>query len=526
MMRTGNSPFQPRVACTRALLGASLLSVFLLPGCQTPQQNSEPKSEKSEQQLTLEKFRELLAKGSLQPVQETEQDPYNRTSPDMDEDVFGRAAEEARQQLDKPQSQPESAQPESAQPESVRTEPAPPASAPTEPAPTEPAPNQPIGAGVAVPSYEFPQNPYLEFGKRIQVWQDAGLITKPFPLRVGTGKKLLDLLTAYGNFPIWKPEEGAQTRDKVRIDLLEKWDMELLSDTRAVMVNEGNPVPIADWLVITSGFEQLKEVESFINIFAAGVPQIEIEAKIVEVTTSDSLDLGVRPLDLSTPIFGFPDHTFVRSFTYNLPNASSISNADSLLTLSSVQNSLEFNAVLEALATFQNVAIQSRPKIAVREGARADIQNTQKLPYYSVGNIAPDGKVAAGLMFEEVGIKLYVIPRVVGTRTVALSIDVEASQESGSATTFTLQNGQTISNPIITKRSARTVVYLEPGQAVILGGLISERKVEQENKVPFLGDIPLLGYLFRSKLQRKEQSNVLFFIRPRILQGSDLHREF
>ncbi|MFM7281214.1 MAG: hypothetical protein ACKO32_05480, partial [Planctomycetia bacterium] len=366
-----------------------MLSVFLLPGCQTPQQNSEPKSEKSEPQLTLEKFRELLAKGSLQPVQEAEQDPYNRTSPDMDEDVFGRAEEEARQKLDKPQSPPESAPPQAAPPESVRTEPAPADSsptvpapadssptvpAPTVPAPTVPAPTVPLGAGVAVPSYEFPQNPYLEFGKRIQVWQDAGLITKPFPLRVGTGKKLMDLLNAYGNFPIWKPEEGAQTRDKVRIDLLEKWDMELLSDTRAVMVNEGNSVPLADWLVITSGFEQLKEVESFINIFAAGVPQIEIEAKIVEVTTSDSLDLGVRPLDLSTPIFGFPDHTFVRSFTYNLPNASSIANADSLLTLSSVQNSLEFNAVLEALATFQNVAIQSRPKIAVREGARADIQ--------------------------------------------------------------------------------------------------------------------------------------------------------
>lgn len=512
MMRTGNSPLQPREACLRALLVGFVLFGTLLSACQTPQQDSDSKSEKSEQQLTLEKFRELLAQGSLRPVEETEQDPYNRTSPDMDEDVFGRAAEEARQQLDKPQAASDSSAPQ-------------PAAAEGTPPVTQPV-TQPNGSGVPLPGYEFPQNPYLEFGKRIQVWQDAGLITKPFPLRVGTGKKLLDLLTAYGNFPIWKPEEGAQTRDKVRIDLLEKWDMELLSDTRAVMVNEGNSVPLADWLVITSGFEQLKEVESFINIFAAGVPQIEIEAKIVEVTTSDSLDLGVRPIDLSTPIFGFPDHTFVRSFTYNLPNASSIANADSLLTLSSVQNSMEFNAVLEALATFQNVAIQSRPKIAVREGARADIQNTQKLPYYSVGNIAPDGKVAAGLMFEEVGIKLYVIPRVVGTRTVALSIDVEASQESGSATTFTLQNGQTISNPIITKRSARTVVYLEPGQAVILGGLISERKVEQENKVPLLGDIPLLGYLFRSKLQRKEQSNVLFFIRPRILQGSDLHREF
>lgn len=478
--------------------GTRLLLLGLLTvACQNSKPAEETPSRKEEQQLTLDKFRELLAQGSLQPVRETEQDPFNRTSPDMDEDVFAKAAKELEEK-----------------------QPAAPAA--QQPATEAAKPEQPP----APAAYEFPENPYLVFGKRIQVFQDSGLITKPFPLRVGTGKKLLDLLTAYGNFPLWKPEDGSQTRETVRLDLLEKWDIELLSDTRKVAEAEVTSVPIADWLMVTSGFEQLKEVESFINIFAAGVPQIEIEAKIVEVTTSDSLDLGVRPTDLTTPIFGFPDHTFLRSFTYNLPNASSIANADSLLTLSAVQNGLEFNAVLEALATYQNVAIQSRPKIAVREGARAEIQNTQKLPFYSVGSISPDGKVAAGLMFEEVGIKLYVIPRVVGTKTVALSIDVEASQESGSATTFTLQNGQTISNPIITKRGARTVVYLEPGQAVILGGLISERTVDQENKVPLLGDIPLLGYLFRSTLQRKEQSNVLFFIRPRILQGSDLNREF
>jgi general secretion pathway protein D len=70
------------------------------------------------------------------------------------------------------------------------------------------------------------------------------------------------------------------------------------------------------------------------------------------------------------------------------------------------------------------------------------------------------------------------------------------------------------------------VVYLQPGQAVILGGLISERSVERERKTPILGDIPLLGYLFKSRSTVKEQTNVLFFIRPRILQGIDLHREF
>jgi len=80
--------------------------------------------------------------------------------------------------------------------------------------------------------------------------------------------------------------------------------------------------------------------------------------------------------------------------------------------------------------------------------------------------------------------------------------------------------------PQLSKRNARTIVRLEPGQAVILGGLISERTVDREQKVPLLGDIPLLGTLFRSKITSKEQSNVLFFIRPRILEGSDLNSPF
>ncbi len=61
---------------------------------------------------------------------------------------------------------------------------------------------------------------------------------------------------------------------------------------------------------------------------------------------------------------------------------------------------------------------------------------------------------------------------------------------------------------------------------MILGGLITERNAESVRKVPFLGDIPVLGMLFRSKFTRREQTNVLFFIRPRILQGIDLNREF
>jgi type II secretory pathway component GspD/PulD (secretin) len=285
-------------------------------------------------------------------------------------------------------------------------------------------------------------------------------------------------------------------------------------------------VDVADWLVVTAGFDALREVQDFINTFAAGVPQIEIEAKIVEVSLTDVLDIGVKPIDNQTPIFGFPDHAFVRGLTYSLPNFASSTAANSLLQLGGVQDGVEFNAMLQALATNENVSIISRPKVAVREGGRAEIVNTIKLPNYNVSSFNAAGQASAALTYEEVGIKLYVMPRVVGTDTVALAIDIENSAQSGSSVGFTLQNGQTVSNPILSRRAAKTVVYLEPGQAVILGGLISERNVKVENKVPLLGDIPLLGQIFSSSLDRKEQTNVLFFIRPRILQGSDLNREF
>lgn len=454
-------------------------------GCRSaPEQEPEPKPD----QITLDSFRDLIQKGALRPVDVMDGDPaFADPKPDAEGEGFDAAAKRLEVALQAGRPPPEAEIPR--------------------------APSQ-------------PENPYLRFGKRIMVYPELGLITKPYPLRVGLGARLKKLLETYGRFPLYDPNTGVQKPESVRIDLEEKWDQELFSDMRANFPKDDSTLNIADWLIVTTGPELLADVESFINIFAAGVPQIEIEAKIVEVTTTDSLDLGVKPVDAATPIFGFPDHTFVKSLTYSLPNTSGAIN--SLLTLGGVQDGLKFNAVLQALASFENVSIISRPKIAVREGGRASIVNTLRIPNLNVTSISTDGKYGAAVSYEEVGIKLFIVPRVVGTQTVALNIDIEASAQSGSAVVFTVQGGTgaSVSNPIISRRAATTVVYLEPGQAVILGGLITERKVDQESKVPILGDIPLLGHLFKSSYSRKEQTNVLFFIRPRILQGSDLNREF
>lgn len=382
-----------------------------------------------------------------------------------------------------------------------------------------------------------PLNPYLEFGKNI-IWYELKdgdterLIMKPYTFPSGTGSKIFSLLQSYGDFTLFAavkdgamPEgSGPQPQGTVLLDLREGFSVEAYSDPRASGLRAPQSIALSDVLFVTAAAGELREVEHFIDLFAAEVRQIEIEAKIVEVTTRDSLDLGVTPLDPSTPVFGFPNPgTFVNQIDFSFANSTDASKA--LFQLGAVFDGVTFNAVLEAVASFENVSIISRPKVAVREGGRADIVNVKKIPFYNVTAISASGIPTTSLQFQDVGVQMYVVPRVIGRDTVILNIDIEASQSTGTAVSFTVGDS-VISVPEISRRNARTVVRLEPGQAVILGGLISERSVTRESKVPLVGDIPVLGALFRSKLKSKEQTNVLFFIRPRILEGSDLNSPF
>jgi type II secretory pathway component GspD/PulD (secretin) len=457
----------------------ALALVALAAGCVTEPVAEAPRHEK---ELSADEFRELLAKGTIKPVTEMEgEDPFEGLAPGMDEPL---APSSVPPQLQAPKS-----------------------------GPSEPEP---------------PQNPFVQFGARIRVYPD-GTITKPFPLRVGTGARMEKLIREYGNFPLWTPEAGQPSPPQmVKLELLEKWDVELYQDLRNNAAPGATETPLADWLVVTSGNDLLQEVEDFINLFAAGVPQIEIEAKIVEVTLTDVLDIGVHA-PAGTTMFSWPGGAFVKALDSSLPNMSN--GVEGLLQVGGVGDAVTFNAILEALAVNDNVSIISRPKIAVREGGRADINNTLRIPYLKVTSINNNGGYNANVEYQEVGVKLFVVPRVVGTQTVALNIDVEQSQQSGSETVLATASTPTtpsssVQVPVLSARSARTIVYLQPGQAVILGGLITERNVDTVRKVPLLGDIPVVKYLFRSTFSRKEQTNVLFFIRPRILQGIDLNREF
>ncbi|MDP6408718.1 MAG: type II and III secretion system protein [Planctomycetota bacterium] len=473
----------------------------------------EPPRPTPPRQLTMEMFRELMQRGTLTPV-DTMGDPFADIVPAM-----GRTPEDlASQEREAAEAAQAAAAARNAAEIGLGTDEEPELGNDEEPAPLA----QPSEADV--PS----TNPYQTFGTRIKVHEETGLITKPYSFRVGTGSRVVNLLRAYGDFVEWTPEKAAELGPQgpatVRMDLMEKFDSEVMSpDLRAPAPAAGVELPIADWVVVTTGSELLTEVEYFIDTFFAGPRQVEIEAKIVEWVTRDSFDMGIGAQP-GSPLLQFPDDTLLESATWDFPNQGSFGPGEFLGMLGTVHDGVTYSAMLELLSTFENVSIISRPKVAVREGGKARIESVERIPYSEVIITATGFTTAAKYL--EVGVQLFVTPRLVGSNTVSLEIDISASQQTGSAATVLTNSGDIISNPVVATRSATTQVYLKPGQAVILGGLITERTVDDEKGIPLLKDLPILGSLFRSTFNSIEQAQVLFFIRPRVLEGVDLNREF
>ena len=378
------------------------------------------------------------------------------------------------------------------------------------------------------------RNPYLRFGERILVKNDAAgiqFITKPYPMPPGKAAKLIELIAAMEPFAFApRPDadpatglRGPHVPDVIQYQVLASWDREFYGDLATPVPKPSSPVEVSDIMVVTATGDLLEEFEYFLDTFSAGVPQIELEAKIIEIVDTNTTDIGISPIDDTTPIFGFGDSNFVRGLNYNFGNASDPFEA--LLTLGAVQDQVAFNAVLEVVQTWQNVSIDSRPKTVVRAGGTAQLESTLEIPFLQVGSITPTGGFNATLDFKKVGVKLYISPRVVGSRMLALEVNLEGSQAVGQQRTVATDEGTGVDVPIIATRSARTVVYLEPGQTLVIGGLTQERSQDVVNKIPLLGDIPLLGHLFRSTFKQIEKEHVIFAISPRIIQSSEFQPE-
>jgi type II secretory pathway component GspD/PulD (secretin) len=379
-------------------------------------------------------------------------------------------------------------------------------------------------------------SPYKEFGERIVWYRDSGLIMKPFTFPLGAGERVQALIQTHSGLTIHAAPvdatnmpEGEQPPGSVVIHLLKGQGAEAFTPPRTPGVTTPTAVALSDWLVVTAAPEEMRQVRRFIRTFVSSARQIQVEAKIVELTTTKTSDYGIRPVDGVTPIFGLPNAgSLIHSVDFSLGNTVDVGEA--IFGVSAVFDGVQFNALLEMISTDESASIISQPKVAVREGARAELVEVTQVPVMKLNAISADGQFTWNVTFRDVGVQLYVVPHVVGNDTIILNVDTEVSQITGTAATFILTDPSgstsTVGVPEVATRRATTTVRLDAGQGLVIGGLISERILQREKKVPLLGDIPLLGNIFKSQYQVLERTDVLFFIYPRILQGIDLSSDF
>jgi len=343
--------------------------------------------------------------------------------------------------------------------------------------------------------------PPSRVGERVLERAD-GRHTKFYPVRAEGGESLAGLIRRYCDLV-----------DPEAVEVLPKADRENTRNLREADWEKAKEklVDISDWVVVTGFPDEIERVDRFVNLFYASIPQIEIEARVAEITSSDLLDIGsilsIVRQDTANPIL-FDD------FSTNFPNqATSTAGAGAsggLLNLSTIQSESDIAAVLQFLQARQNVDIVSNPRIAVRNGGRAEIVTATEIPYQELTQITPAGSFQATLKYRPVGVKLYVVPYLAGSDTVFLDVEVEVSALTG----FT---SDPVQNPVFATRTARTDVHVKEGSTFVIGGLLASTVTENDQKIPILGDIPLLGALFRSTFEKKDYTEVLFFITPRAL---------
>ncbi len=229
-------------------------------------------------------------------------------------------------------------------------------------------------------------------------------------------------------------------------------------------------------------------------------PQVQIESKIVEALLERKTEQGINWEQVKLIDF---DDIKIEGQT-NLP----MGNTGLFLNIFHA----DADAIVQALATQVSTHILSSPRIVVLDNKEAKILVGDKVAYQQSFGQTASGITTTSVLFEDVGIKLFVTPHVTDSNFVILDIHAEVSSIKEWRT---LSNGDEV--PIIGTKETETVVTVKDQSTLVIGGLISEEERISVFKIPLLGDIPLLKLLFRHKSSQKVKKELVVFISPKLI---------
>nr|WP_240953794.1 type II secretion system secretin GspD [Sphingomonas sp. G-3-2-10] len=283
------------------------------------------------------------------------------------------------------------------------------------------------------------------------------------------------------------------------------------------------PAPELNAIVVRGTPSAIASIEPLITDLDVRRPQVMIEAAIAEITGDDAEQLGIQ-LGGGAAALGLRTGAGTSYTNGSGPSLGAILTvlgvpAGKLLgegLTANINVTDNFSILVQALGVSTKSNLLSVPQVTVLDNSPAEIIVGQNVPFVTGSILTDSNSVTPYTTIErqDVGITLRVIPRINAGDTVRLEISQEASSI---ATGLSVQASDLITNT----RTINTTVLADNGQTIVLGGLVSDDYLEAKRQVPILGDIPLVGELFRSRRESRTKRTLFIFLRPTIIRDSD-----
>jgi|FLOH01.1.fsa_nt_gi type II secretory pathway component GspD/PulD (secretin) len=365
---------------------------------------------------------------------------------------------------------------------------------------------------VEEPAYTGPETiedeyPFIRFIDHMDGTYSA-LIT--VPSMAVTPEEDLPIQQALKTYVTCFQEGGTATMDR-------KQGYVFHNDNKIAYNNKGKFEPVEEILVVRGTEDDLRDVLNFIDVWINSGPMIEIQAEVFETQHSDEFDRSVQQIGTDPFFQDVQGQTFLRNLSGSFPSDNA--GAGGVFSLGLLDSSFRVDAAISLLAKKGFVDVKSRPRIITRNGVAAVMKSTEQVPFLSVANnatVSLSGAANFSIQRSPVGVALTVTPFLIGADTVHLVIDVNISTLGREFDLGLDGAGNKITAPSTTERSAQTEVYVRNGEAVVIGGLMLKESQKIESKIPLLGDLPLLGWLFSSLSEVEQTTEVFFVIRPKL----------
>jgi len=274
-------------------------------------------------------------------------------------------------------------------------------------------------------------------------------------------------------------------------------------------------------LIIMADKDDYLVLEEVIKKLDIPRSMVYIEALIMEVDMEKSLDIGVdwsvfgkTTIDGKETALGGgfrkgveigPDELLKGGLTLGLLTEP--------ITIAGVALN-NISAIVNAVKTDDDFRILSTPQVLTTDNEEARITIVENRPYQTRSTTDVSGGTFESFEYRDVGKILKITPHVTEGRLVRMQINLEVSAIDQTATLLT-----STTQPVSLKRTVDTTVIVRDNQTIVIGGLIDDTTTTSETKVPVLGDIPVLGWLFRDKSDSTEKTNLYIFLTPRVIKN-------